>query len=102
MAGESWCLQGEEAEEQRRINERYEAETVMTDWIDRHFTFSPEYDEPYSMADVISAMELDGFRLSGSERSQAMELARVLVQKKARKEHTRDGKRWFGLMKKPR
>ena len=102
FAGESWRLQGEEAEAQRRINERYEAETVLTDWIDRHFTFSPEYDEPYSMADVISAMELDGFRLSGSERSQAMELARVLVQKKARKEHTRDGKRWFGLMKKPR
>jgi len=100
--GEPWQLRGEEAQAQARINEQYEVETVLSDWIDKHFTFDPTYDEPYSLADVIAAMEIDGFRLSGSERSQAMELARVLLQKRARKEHTRTGKRWFGLMRRPR
>jgi predicted P-loop ATPase len=100
--GEPWQLRGEEAAAQGRINERYEVETVLSDWIDKHFTFDPTYDDPYSLADVISAMEIDGFRLSGSERSQAMELSRVLMQHKARREHTRAGNRWFGLMRRPR
>lgn len=102
FANEPWQLRGEEAAAQRRINEHYEVETVLTDWLDKHFTFDPTFDDPYSLADVISAMEMDGFRLSGSERSQAMELSRVLLQKKARRDHTRDGNRWFGLMRKPR
>ncbi len=100
--GEPWQLRGEEAAAQGRINERYEVETVLSDWIDKHFTFHPEFDDRYSLADVISAMEIDGFRVSGSERSQAMELARVLTQKRARKIETREGKRWVGLQKRPR
>lgn len=100
--GEPWMLQGEEAVAQHKVNERYEAETVLTDWLDKHFFFSPEYTEPYSLADIISAMEIDGFRMSGSERSQAMELSRTLIRKKARKDHTREGNRWTGLMKRPR
>jgi putative DNA primase/helicase len=99
---EPWQLQGEEAAAQRNVNERYEAETVLSDWIDKHFDFNVEYDQPYSLADVIQAMEIDGFRLTGSERQQTMELSRVLIRKKARKDHTRDGNRWFGLMKRPR
>lgn len=100
--GEPWQLRGEEAHAQSRINERYEVETVLTDWIDKHFTFDPEFDDQYSLADIISAMEIDGFRLSGSERSQAMELARVLTQRHARKIETRAGNRWVGLFKRPR
>lgn len=99
--GEPWQLRGEEAAAQGRINERYEVETVLTDWIDKHFAFHPEFDDRYSLADIITAMEIDGFRVSGSERSQAMELARVLTQKKARKIETREGKRWVGLQKRP-
>lgn len=99
---ESWQLRGEEAAAQGRVNERYEVETVLTDWIDKHFMFDKDFDDQYSLADIISAMEIDGFRLSGSERSQAMELARVLTQKRARKIETRVGKRWTGLQKRIR
>ena len=48
------------------------------------------------------AMQLDGMRLTGSERMQAMELSRVLVQRGAKKVHDREGNRWIGLFKKPR
>ena len=101
-SGESWQLRGEEAQAQARNNEGYEVSTVLTDWLERAFEFGPDYDEPYSLADIISAMELDGFKISGSERSQAMELARVLTKKKARKVELRYGNRWIGLYRKPR
>lgn len=100
--GESARLQPAEVAAQRAVNERYEAETVLTDWLEKYFDFGPEYDTPYSLADIIRAMEIDGYRLSGSERQQAMELSRVLIRKKARREHTRDGNRWVGLYKHPR
>ena len=100
--GETGRLLGEEAATQAKINEGYQVETVLTDWLERAFYFEPDADTPYSLAEIISAMELDGVKLSGSEKSQTMELARVLVQKNARKEHTREGKRWFGLRQKPR
>jgi predicted P-loop ATPase len=100
--GETGRLLGEEAAMQAKINERYQVETVLTDWLDRAFAFDPDGDTPYSMAEIIAAMELDGVKLSGSEKGQTMELARVLVQKKAWKVHTRDGKRWFGLIRRPR
>lgn len=102
LDGEQWQLRGEEAAAQAKINERYEVETILTDWLDKYFIFDPSYDDPLSLADIISAMEFDGVRLSGSERMQTMELSRVLTRKKARKEHTRDGNRWFGLQRKPR
>jgi predicted P-loop ATPase len=100
--GEPWQLRGEEAQAQAKNNEGYEVETVLTDWLDRSFEFDPEYDTPYSLADIISAMEADGVKLSGSERSQAMELARVLTRGGGQRVHTRHGKRWVGLSKKIR
>lgn len=102
LDGEPWQLRGEEAAAQAQVNESYEVETVLTDWLDRAFEFKPEHDELYSLADVISAMEADGVKMSGSERSQAMELARVLTRAGAQRIHTRYGKRWTGLWKKPR
>lgn len=102
LQGESGRLMGEEAAAQAKVNESYQVETVLSDWLDRAFAFDPSYDEGYSLADVISQLELDGVKLSGSEKAQSMELARVLVTKKARKIETRVGKRWIGLCRKPR
>lgn len=102
VAGERWELRGEEAAAQAAVNERYEVETVLTDWIQRYFIFDPQSETaPLSLADIIRAMDVDGYRLSGSEKAQAMELSRVLIQLGARKEHTRDGNRWFGLYARP-
>lgn len=100
--GEYWQLRGEEAAAQRAMNERYEVETVLSDWIDRSFDFGSEYDDLYSLADVIAAMRLDDVHMNGSERAQAMELARVLIKHGARKVELRSGNRWTGLYRKPR
>lgn len=100
--GEPWQLHSEEADAQRAMNARYEVETVLDDWIDRYFMFDRTYTDPYTIADVIRAMDIDGIRLSGSERSQAMELSRILVRRGARKVHTENGNRWIGLSPRPR
>lgn len=102
LNGETGQLLGEEAAAQTKVNESYQVETILSDWLDRAFAFDPAYDEGYSLADVVRALELDGVKLSGTERSQAMELARVLIQRGARRDHTRQGNRWFGLWQKPR
>jgi predicted P-loop ATPase len=100
-SGEQWQLQGEESIAQAAQNEGYEVSTTLTDWLDRSFYFEPTYEDQYSLADIIAAMEGDGFRISGSERSQAMELARVLTQKHCKVIHTRSGNRWTGLQRRP-
>ena len=98
---EPWKLVGEERGAQRDVNKRYEVETVLSDWLDKFFVFDPEADDKLSLADILSAMDAE-YRPSGSERSQAMELARVLTSKGAKKIETRIGKRWVGLVKIPR
>jgi hypothetical protein len=98
---EPWKLIGEERLSQRDVNKRYEVETVLSDWLDKYFMFDPDADEQFSLADILSAMDAE-YRPSGSERSQAMELARVLTSKGAKKVETRIGKRWIGLSKIPR
>lgn len=98
---EPWKLVGEERATQNTINKRYEVETVLSDWLDKFFVFDPDADEMFSLADILSAMDAE-YRPSGSERSQAMELARVLTSKGAKKVETRTGKRWIGLFKIPR
>jgi putative DNA primase/helicase len=98
--GERGALVGEEAEAQRKVNEQYEIETILDDWIDKYFVFDRTCEDPVSLADIINAMGFDGIRLSGTERSQAIELARVLIRKGARKDHTKQGNRWRGLYRK--
>lgn len=91
----------EERRLQAEINKRYEVESTLNDWLDRYFIFDPnERDMLFSLADILKEMS-DTFRLSGSERAQAMELARVLTSKGAIKVETRIGKRWTGLYKRP-
>jgi predicted P-loop ATPase len=100
--GETWRLLGEEAAFQAKHNERYEVDTVLVDWLHRSFEFDRTYDEPYSLADIIAVLDTDGFRISGTEKQQAMELSRVLKRLGCTVRHTRAGNRWFGLFKKPR
>lgn len=101
LEGETGQLRGEEALMQAKINERYDVTTLLSDWLDRAFEFSPQFDEPYSLADIVSRMELDGVRLTGTPTGQAMELARILTKKKARKIELRHGNRWIGLRQRP-
>jgi len=102
FGGEQWWLEPEEAAAQRAMNTRYEVDSVLDDWLDKYFFFSPSYTDAFTLADIIRAMETDNVRITGSERSQAMELSRILTKKGARREHTRDGNRWFGIQEKLR
>lgn len=99
--GEHHALVGEEAAAQQLMNENYRADTVLDDWLEKYFLFDPTATDPVSLADIIDALSRDDIRLSGSERSQAMELAGSLTRHGAKRVHTRDGKRWIGLLKIP-
>jgi predicted P-loop ATPase len=95
--GEPWKLIGEEKRAQNDTNKDYEVETTLTDWLDKYYIFDPEAEtEPLSLADILTVLAID-VRPGGSERGQAMELARVLTNRGARKIETRVGNRWIGL-----
>ena len=101
QSGEGWELRGEEAAAQAANNERYEAESILEDWLYKYFMFDRAYqdkDAGYSLADIIAVMAADGVRLSGSERAQAAELGRILKKMHAWKEHTKRGNVWLGLL----
>lgn len=102
LDGEQWQLRGEEAQAQAEVNEGYEVETTLSDWLERSFIFDLAYDEPMSLADIIAEMARDDFKPSGNERWQAMELGRELTRKRCKSIHTRSGNRWVGLLRKPR
>lgn len=95
---EKWQLRGEEVEAQRQQNDSYEVASILDDYLDKYFIFDPSYDDPMSLADIISEFSRNEIRLSGSERAQAMELARILVRRGAKKVRTHGGNRWIGLI----
>jgi hypothetical protein len=99
--GEPWKLVGEEKRAQNETNKRYEVESTITDWLDKYFVFDPaaQNDDQWSLADIIRILLDDHVPLSGSERTQAMELARILSSKGAAKIHTDQGNRWVGFYK---
>lgn len=99
---EPFRLVGEEKTAQTNVNKGYEVESTLNDWLDKYYIFDPDFnDEQYSLADIVGTLARADVRLSGSERSQAMELGRLLTSKGARKVHTRDGKRWTGFFQRP-
>lgn len=98
--GEPWKLRGVEVEAQARRNEGYEIGTVLDDYIEKYYSFDPAYSDPMTLGDIVADLAAADIRLSGTERMQHMELARVLTRRGAQKVHTRAGKRWVGLFKK--
>lgn len=98
---ETWQLRGEEAEAQRVQNDNYEVISVLDDYLDKYFSFDPSYDTPMTLADIMNELSRNDIRISGSERAQAMELARVLLRKGAKRFHTRSGNHWTGLISLP-
>lgn len=97
---ESFKLVGEEKQAQTDVNKGYEVESTLTDWLDKYYTFDPDFGtEMHSLADIVGTMARDDVRLSGSERSQAMELARILTSKGAKRVKAHGGNRWTGFYK---
>jgi putative DNA primase/helicase len=97
QAGASPHLTREEKAAQAVVNQRYEVETPIEDWLQQYFTLTGDPDDLLSMGEIITHLAERGVRLHGSERAQSMELGRVLPRLGSAKVHTRHGKRWSGL-----
>lgn len=97
QAGASPHLTREEKAAQAVVNQRYEVETPLEDWLQQYFTLTGDPDDLLSMGEIITHLADKGVRLHGSERAQSMELGRVLPRLGATKVHTRTGKRWAGI-----
>lgn len=95
--GQKGKLTQEEALHQARQNERYEVSTVLEDYIDTYCFFNPKADDPISIGRIVKELTIRGIHLSGSERSQAVEIARILYRRGARKRHTMHGNMWTGV-----
>lgn len=98
---EGWSphLEPEERAAQERLNEQYEMQTPLEDWIRQHFLITEDTDDSLTMGEVITHLAMHDHRLHGSERVQAMEVGRVLSLLGVKKQHTRNGKRWIGIAK---
>lgn len=78
LNGEPWELTPEELAAQRSVNAQYEVETPIEDWMRQYFTFTGDEADMLTAGEIINHLRSRGIDLSGSERAQAMELARVL------------------------
>lgn len=102
MNGETNLLTPEEVATRETVNERYEVQSTLDDYLDMFFTITGDKDDSLSAGEIIQHLNEKGVRLSGTERAQAMELARVLKRKLAIAEplHTKRGNRWPGIITK--
>lgn len=98
LGGEKPNLTPEESAVQQSVNDQYQVETPLEDWIEEHFTITHRADDTLSIAEIIKHLDMKGIKLSGSERAQAMEIALVLTRKKLIKRHTKTGKVWQGIV----
>lgn len=77
--GEPWQLQPDEYASQSEVNRQHEVDGLLEDWIDRHFVLDGS-ESAMSAAEIIDHLRMKHeIRLGGSERAQAMEVARVMV-----------------------
>lgn len=98
--GESPYLTADEQRAQTSMNARYEVESTLNDYIDMYFQITNDPAHRLSAGEIIQHLAAQGVKLSGSERAHTTELARVLRGKGLERVHTRDGKRWAGIMEK--
>ena len=101
MNGETNTLEPAEVAAREQANKRYEVQSTLDDYIDMFFIITGERSDKLSSGEIIQHLADNNIRLSGSERAQAMELARVLKRKLNVTEpiHTENGNRWPGMIK---
>lgn len=77
--GDPWRLTPLEKAAQTEANKGHEVEGLLEDWIDRYFSLCQD-DAAMSAAEIADHLRTKyDIRLAGSERAQAMEIARVMV-----------------------
>lgn len=97
--GETWELQGSEKTAQNELNRTHEIESILEGWITEHFILGA--DARMTASEIIDTLRTKhDIRMSGSERSQAMELSRVLTRLGVQKERTSTWRGYTGIMAK--
>lgn len=101
LNGESAALTAEEQAAQRAVNAQYEVETPLEDWLAQYFHITGDENDRLTMGEIINHLRLKEIKLSGSERAQAMELARVLtrleVRHALRRHNGKPTRVWIGI-----
>ncbi len=90
-------LTAEERAAQERINNEYNMDSPVEDYVRLYFTVTNEPDDTLTMGAILEHLAEKGHRLHGSERLQAMEVARALTLQGVKKIHTRQGNSWAGV-----
>jgi predicted P-loop ATPase len=100
--GEPHRLTTEERAAQDQQNKLHETESVIEDWITRHFVIGVQAGAArMTGGDIIDHLrDRYGIRLNGSERSQAMEISRVLVRLGVQKIRTNAWRGYEGILPK--
>lgn len=100
--GESWELIAEERAVQAAQNRTHEVESVLEGWITRYFHIGPTAGAArMSAADIIDHLrDRYGIRLSGTEKQQAMEVARVLGHLSVQRIRTNQWRGYEGILPK--
>lgn len=97
--GETWELQGAEKTAQNELNRTHEIESILEGWITEHFVIGA--DARMTASEIIDVLRTrHDIRMSGSERSQAMELSRVLTRLGVQKTRTSIWRGYTGIMAK--
>lgn len=101
-AGEPWELHGEEYDAQTAQNRTHQVASVLEDWIAAHFYLGGLANgNRMTAGEIIDHLRTQyDIRLHGSERSQAMELARVLRRLGIEPSRTNNWRGYEGIMPK--
>ena len=79
-AGETWHLCEAERAIQAQQNRAHEVESILESWIERYFDISHQETDQMTAAEIIDYLRnKHDVKLSGSDRAQSMELARILT-----------------------
>lgn len=100
-SGESYQLQPNEYQHQKDTNREHEVDTLIDDWIQRHFILDTEPTEAMSAAEIVDHLRKRyDIRLTGTERAQAMEIGRAMVKFgiKKRQRGGRGVREYIGVM----
>lgn len=101
--GEAYQLQPNEYQHQHEANRDHEVDTLLDDWIQRHFVLDADATVAMSAAEIVDHLRKQhDIKLSGTERAQAMEIGRTMV-KFGIKKRQRGGKgvrEYIGVMPK--
>jgi hypothetical protein len=101
--GEPWQLQPNELQAQIATNKQHEIDGLLDDWIQRYFILTGEDDSGMSAAEIVDYLRKQyDIRLTGSDRVQAMEIARVMTKLGIRKRQRegRGAREYIGVMPK--